>query len=578
MLDLRTNRVCNQEKGGGRPVADQEFDYIVVGAGAAGCVLASRLSADPKNKVLLLEAGPDQLPGREHPAVRAPFPLSLGYPEFSWSNLTAEVGPDKQDGKPRFSRKYLQGFGVGGGSNIQGMVAFRGIPEDYDAWVAAGAAGWGWDDVLPYFNKLERDLDFHGPMHGDSGPIPIRRIKPADWALFAKAFADSALARQYPLVEDMNADFRAAAGPLPMANLPDQRVSTSMAYLDETVRRRPNLVIRADAYVRKIETENGRATGVAVGGPAGGQEVLRGREIILSAGALHTPAILMRSGIGPGAHLREQGVEVVHDLPAIGQHLMNHVNAGFAIHLPRRAVQSRAQQGWGQSVVRLASGLEDSLFDILTIAVNKTGWHALGRRIGALAVEVHKTHSLGEVRLRGPDPQTPPDVKFNLLSDERDLQRVMIGLKFCLESYVDERMQAVTHEAFLPIQSWVQSLHQRTAWNGIRSRAISAVLSSRTLRRTFMGPSFIDARQLLADPQALKQFTLMTSGPPHHVSSTVRMGRAGDPKAAADHNGKVFGIDGLRVADTSIMPALVRANTHIPVIMIAEKIAATILS
>ena len=101
---------------------------------------------------------------------------------FSWANLTAEVGPDKGDGKPRFSRKYLQGYGVGGGSNIQGMVAFRGIPEDYDAWVAAGAVGWGWDDVLPYFNKLERDLDFDGPMHGDSGPIPIRRIKPKDWA------------------------------------------------------------------------------------------------------------------------------------------------------------------------------------------------------------------------------------------------------------------------------------------------------------------------------------------------------------------------------------------------------------
>jgi 5-(hydroxymethyl)furfural/furfural oxidase len=139
-------------------------------------------------------------------------------------------------------------------------------------------------------------------------------------------------------------------------------------------------------------------------------------------------------------------------------------------------------------------------------------------------------------------------------------------------------MRPVTHEAFLPMQSWVQSLHQRNTWNGIRASAISAVFEAGPLRRKLLGKSIIDPAAILSDPQALKQFTLMTSGPPHHVSSTVRMGQAGDPKAATDHNGKVFGIEGLRVADTSIMPYLVRANTHIPVIMIAEKIAATILA
>jgi len=553
-------------------MSDPKFDYTIVGAGAAGCVLASRLSADPALKVLLLEAGADTPPGQEHPAIRDPYPISLAHRPFSWPDLTAEVGADLGHGKPRFSRPYLQGFGVGGGSNLQGMVALRGLPHDYDAWRDAGAAGWGWEDVLPYFRRLERDLDFDGPLHGRDGPIPIRRIKPEDWAPFARAFADCARSRGYPLVEDFNGDFRCGVGPLPMANLPDQRISASMGYLNEAVRGRSNLTILANALVERIEIQGRKAIGV-MARTLKGRELFTAREVILSAGALHSPAILMRSGIGPGRHLKQQGIEVICDLPAVGQHLMNHVNASIAAYLPRHAIQPSLQRGLGQSGLQCSSGLEGPEIDMLLLAINKGGWHPLGRRIGALAVEVHKIHSRGEVRLRGADPAITPEVKFNLLSDERDLARLLIGLKLCLEISADPRMSQVTNELFLPNGKRVNSFSERNVWNWIRASAIAGVFEVGPVRKRVLRRSRLDPQPLLRDPAALRQWALQYVGLAHHVSCTCRMGRHDDRAAVVDADCRVLGIENLRVVDASIMPTLVSANTHIPVLMIAEKMA-----
>lgn len=550
-----------------------QFDYLIVGAGAAGCVLAARLSANPATRVLVLEAGADHRPGHEHSTIRDPYPVSLGHACFSWPDLTAEVGADLQDGEPRFSRHYLQGFGVGGGSNIQGMVALRGLPQDYDEWRDQGAAGWGWEDVLPYFRRLERDLDFDGPLHGRDGPIPIRRIKPEHWAPFAKAFADCARERGYPLVEDLNADFRVGVGPLPMANLPNQRVSACMGYLDENVRRRSNLRISANTHVERIELQGHRAIGVTARN-CGGQKFFAAREVIVSAGALHSPAILMRSGIGPAEHLKQQGIEVICDLPGVGQRLTNHVGAGgVAAYLPRHAVQSTVQRGFGQSCLQFSSGLEDSKPDILIVAINRTSWHALGRRIGAIAVEVHKVHSRGEVRLRSADPVIAPEVKFNLLSDERDLARLLIGMRFCLEVLADRNMAQVANEFFLPDGKRVKSLGERNVWNRIRASVIALAFKAGPLRRLLLGRSRIDPQELLEDPAALRHWVLRRAGPPHHVSCTCRMGRVGDSGAVVDPECRVLGMENLRVIDASVMPTLVRANTHIPVLMIAEKMA-----
>lgn len=558
---------------------DANFDYVILGGGTAGCVLAARLSSNPERSVLLVEAGSDFLPGQEPAAIRSTFPISFAEPSYLWPGLIAEVGPDPGNGQPRSSRLFAQGRCIGGSSSIMGMMATRGLPADYDEWQEHGADGWSWSDVLPFFKRCERDLDFRGPLHGSDGPIPIRRNARGSWPPLCRVFAQVLQERGHAFLEDYNTQFSDGVSAVPMNNLPETRISTAMAYLDAKVRSRRNLRIMADAVVETLECR-GRSVSGAVVRTASGRVTVRGRETILCAGALHSPAILMRSGIGRKEVLGGLGLQVIADLPGVGQNLQNHPIVGLAVDLPAGSRQSASLPTWSFSVLRYSSKCEGCpAGDMQIVPLNRTSWHLLGQRIGLIGVCVFKPFSRGEVTLQSADPCTPPTIKMNLLADARDFDRLRDGVGVALSILDDPRIAAIRNEVFLPPSLHANNLHRPTLSNWLKTAAVAGIFGiSGAVRRRALRKGLLDVSALFADPDAVRDIVKRTAGPAHHVCGTCKIGRATDPAAVVDSDLRVHGVQGLRVADASVMPTIVSANTHLPVVMIAEKAADLILA
>jgi 5-(hydroxymethyl)furfural/furfural oxidase len=565
----------------GMDLSSEACDFLIVGGGSAGCVLASRLSEDPATRVLLVEAGHDVTAADMPPVLASAYPGRTHYKaDWLWPSIVASRG-DSGRSAPMEPSFYEQARILGGGSSINGICANRGSPQDYDEWAAQGARGWNWSEVLPYFKKLETDADYGEPLHGTSGPVPIRRHGPADWTGFTRTMVQILAEMGNALHEDQNGAWQDGIFPNTF-NVDEhgRRASAATAYLSPQVRCRPNLTIFSNTSLKKLDIENGRVQSAHF--IQNHRHIsLTARQVILSAGALQSPILLMRSGIGPAAHLIEHGIPVQSARSGVGENLHEHPLVAILGFLRPSARMRDVQAHHLQALLRYSSGVEGAgSGDMHVMVVSRGGWHAVGRRLGVLGCWVNKSFSTGSVRLSA-NPDKSSDIDFRMLSDPRDMTRLKAAFRLCVRAMTAAQREGVVLDIF---QNGYAARNRELARPSRRNNVLTAVAGpmmdySATFRRQLMNYGLGSRHspvQLASDDSLLDAFLRTRVSGCWHACGTCRMGDPSDPMAVTDASGRVIGVEGLRVCDASLMPTIPCANLNLPVMMIAEKVAATI--
>lgn len=563
------------------PASHEAYDYLIIGGGSAGCTLASRLSEDPRITVLLVEAGKDVTRESASADVLSNYPGKAYFnPEYTWP-LKARLGGGRRN-DPDAGRvaRYEQARLLGGGSSINGLCANRGAPSDYDEWESLGAQGWNWETVLPYFRKLERDLNFRGELHGSEGPVAISRFPTDDWSGFVQAVTGELKQQGYPFVEDQNGVWQ--DGYMPVAASVDengQRVSCAYAYLDNNVRARANLTVLTQTRVENIVFDCQTATGAILRDETGTRREVRAGETVLSCGTIHSPAMLMRSGVGPASDLAGMGIKTISDRRGVGLNLIEHPVISVSCLLSRSARIGYLNRHHTQAHLRYSSGLDECPQGDMSLAIiARSGWHAMGLRIGTLYVWTNKAYSQGSVRLASAGIDEEPIVDFKMLSDERDLRRLRDAFRFVTALAQSKSVASISNIAFPANYS---DRVRRYSVPGLRNQAImqifGLVLDALPAMRPWLVKKFVtegtSLSEILHDDSVLDAYLTQSVTGVWHPVGTCRMGDRQDALAVTDSSGRVYGVNGLRVCDASLMPSIPCANTNVPTIMIAERIA-----